>query len=449
MAIFSSLSRQQKEAVGLLQIGTFLEYFDLMLYVHMAVLLNELFFPKTDPHTAALLSAFAFCSTFLFRPLGALFFGYIGDQIGRKSTVIITTLMMAVSCLVMANLPTYAKIGIIASWVVTICRVLQGLSSLGEIVGADIYLTEITRPPARYPIVALTECSGSLGSLAALGVANLVTMVGLNWRLAFLFGVVIATVGSVARTRLRETPDFIKMQARRNKFKDATQSKSISVENTSVDQIKVDSRTALAYFFAECGWPVCFYFSYVYCADVLKNVFNYTSADIIHQNFWVAVAQILSFAVFTRASYLTHPLKLLKIRVKMFLPFVILLPLILAFNQSWLVIFLVQLFCMIFVLSVTPAYAVYIIHFPVLKRFTYLSMLYALSRAAIYAITSFGMVYLTHSLSYYGLWIIMLPITVGYFWSINYFEKLENQKQHQVHTPHPLSIKPDELKAAR
>lgn len=56
----SSLTRHQKEAIGLLQIGTFLEYFDLMLYVHMAVLLNELFFTKADPHTAALLSAFAF-----------------------------------------------------------------------------------------------------------------------------------------------------------------------------------------------------------------------------------------------------------------------------------------------------------------------------------------------------------------------------------------------------
>ena len=68
MARISSLNSQQKEAVGLLQIGTFLEYFDLMLYVHMAVLLNELFFPKTDPYTAALLSAFAFCSTWVLRP---------------------------------------------------------------------------------------------------------------------------------------------------------------------------------------------------------------------------------------------------------------------------------------------------------------------------------------------------------------------------------------------
>ena len=91
---YSSLNIRQKEAIGLLSIGTFLEYFDLLLYVHMSVLLNELFFPKTDPHTAALLAAFAFCSSYVLRPFGALIFGYLGDHIGRKSTVIITTMMM-------------------------------------------------------------------------------------------------------------------------------------------------------------------------------------------------------------------------------------------------------------------------------------------------------------------------------------------------------------------
>jgi len=66
MGLLSSLNREQKQAIGLLQVGTFLEYFDLMLYVHMAVLLNELFFPKTDPHTASLLAAAAFSITFVF-----------------------------------------------------------------------------------------------------------------------------------------------------------------------------------------------------------------------------------------------------------------------------------------------------------------------------------------------------------------------------------------------
>ena len=71
------LGSEQKKAVGLLSIGTFLEYFDLMLYIHMAVLLNELFFPKTDPFTASLLSAFAFCSSYVLRPFGALVFGFM------------------------------------------------------------------------------------------------------------------------------------------------------------------------------------------------------------------------------------------------------------------------------------------------------------------------------------------------------------------------------------
>lgn len=86
-----SLNSEQRQAVGLLSIGTFLEYFDLMLYVHMAVLLNDLFFPKTDPFTASLISAGAFCSSYVLRPVGALLFGYIGDKIGRRVTVVITT----------------------------------------------------------------------------------------------------------------------------------------------------------------------------------------------------------------------------------------------------------------------------------------------------------------------------------------------------------------------
>ncbi|XVN43113.1 MAG: hypothetical protein RCG15_02145 [Candidatus Rickettsia vulgarisii] len=71
-----SLNREQKEAVGLLSIGTF---FDFMLYVHMAIFLNELFFPKTDPHNAALLGALVFCASYILRPIGALIF--VGQEI--------------------------------------------------------------------------------------------------------------------------------------------------------------------------------------------------------------------------------------------------------------------------------------------------------------------------------------------------------------------------------
>ena len=82
----------------------------------MAVLLNELFFPKTDPFTASLLSAFAFCSTYFLRPFGAIIFGYIGDNFGRKLAIILTTIMMTISCTTIAILPPYAQIVITASW---------------------------------------------------------------------------------------------------------------------------------------------------------------------------------------------------------------------------------------------------------------------------------------------------------------------------------------------
>ena len=77
------LNKEQKESIGLLSIGTFLEYFDLMLYVHLSVLLNKLFFPQFDNENASLLSAFAFCAAFVFRPIGALILGYIGDNLGK------------------------------------------------------------------------------------------------------------------------------------------------------------------------------------------------------------------------------------------------------------------------------------------------------------------------------------------------------------------------------
>ena len=153
------LTREQKQAIGILSFGTFLEYFDLMLYVHMAVLLNDLFFSKTDAFSAQLLSAFSFCATFIFRPIGALLIGWIGDKYGRKYTIILTTSIMSISCIAMANLPTYQQVGITASIAVTLCRILQGMSSMGERIGAEIYLTEMIRPPKVYVAVGLGKCN--------------------------------------------------------------------------------------------------------------------------------------------------------------------------------------------------------------------------------------------------------------------------------------------------
>ena len=138
-----TIKDEERHATLILSFGTFLEYFDFMLYVHMAVLLNDLFFSKTDNFSASLLTSLAFCSTFIFRPIGALLIGWLGDTYGRRSTVIITSFSMCASCIVMFFLPTYEQVGIVASWAVTACRIVQGLSSMGEIVGAQLYLTEL------------------------------------------------------------------------------------------------------------------------------------------------------------------------------------------------------------------------------------------------------------------------------------------------------------------
>lgn len=410
--MINSLSRQQKEAFGLLQIGTFLEYFDLMLYVHMAVVLNDLFFPPTDPHTKTLITAFAFCSTYLLRPFGAIIFGYIGDTIGRKSTVIITTGMMSIACIFMANLPTYAEIGITAAYILTACRIIQGLSSIGEIIGAQIYITEITKPPTQYPMVSFISVTSALGAAAAVGVASLVTYCGLGWRLAFWLGAGIAAIGSVARTHLRETPEFLaaKQQKQITKYKQ-----------------KVDYRTLLAFFFICSGWPVTFYLTFIYFNPTLSEIYGYSGADIIFHNFLLSLLNLLMAAIWATSSYWIYPLTIIKRRALCNAVFIMLLPLVLSWCTSPIHLLLLQSGLLLFTVGSIPSEAIILKYIPVFHRFKAASLTFAFSRMLVYVITSFGLVYLTMLLGYCAIWVIALPTIAGFIWGVRHFEKLENQ----------------------
>ena len=405
-----------------------------MLYVHMAVLLNELFFPKTDPHTADLLSAFAFCSTFVLRPFGALIFGYIGDHIGRKTTVIITTMMMSTSCMIMANLPTYAQVGITATWVVTVCRIVQGLSSMGEIIGCQIYITEITKPPAQYPAVAFIGVASSVGAVAALGIASLVTTTGFNWRIAFWVGAGIAVVGSIARVRLRETPEFVDKKRQLQKkieetvLDETSKDSQLYIVKRFIDKKKkqkIDQRTLISCFFIYCGWPLSFYLGFMYFSHILKEIYSYSPEDIIFHNFFLSIVMLLNSGIWSCLSYKIHPLKILKLKAQIFGVLTLFLPILILGSAHPYQIFALQSVLLIVSLGANPADSVFIKHFHVFKRFTTASFLYALSRALIYVVTSFGLVYLTEWLGYYGLWIIMLPITISFLWGVRHFEKLE------------------------
>ncbi|WP_375331591.1 MFS transporter [Candidatus Tisiphia endosymbiont of Temnostethus pusillus] len=437
----TSLTREQKGAVGLLSIGTFLEYFDLMLYVHMAGVLNELFFEPTDSHSSSLMMSFAFCATFVFRPVGALIFGWLGDNIGRKFTVIITTFMMSASCLVIANLPTYAQIGSVAAWILTICRIVQGISSMGEITGAQLYITETINPPAQYVGVGLMWAFSSLGEIGALGVASLVTSYGFNWRIAFWLGAVIALIGSVARTKLRETPEFVDAKRQLKTVFAKTNTDTSTLEKNPIWTEKVNKKTVLAFFLLRCVPPVCFYFVYVYCGNILQASFGYTISEVIHHNFIICIIEFLTVLILSRLSLKVYPLLTVRIILIIGSVFIVFCPYWLNNLHSPYELFLIQFIIILFEDCLAPAMPIFYKNFPVFKRFTYASMIFAISRTLMYVITAFGFTYLVDHFGYWGLWVIMIPTIVGFAYGLLHFEKLEKKRENYFQPKIDLATK--------
>ncbi|ABE04886.1 MFS transporter [Rickettsia bellii] len=423
----TTLTREQKEAAGILSTATFLEYFDLMLYVHLAVLLNELFFPKYEPSVTSFLSAFTFCSTFIFRPLGAYIFGRIGDKLGRKSTVIMTTTLMALSCVVMANAPTYEQIGYFAAVLITVCRAVQGMASVGEIVGAELYLTEITKPPVQYPFVSFIAVASVIGTTAALAVASLVTTHGLNWRIAFWIGAAIAVIGGYARTKLRETPDFVNASARLLRRYEKINLDTKALKHDEIFNQKPSRKTTIYFFIMSCAWPICFYYTYITCGEVLKNSFGYSASQVIHHNFIISMFHLATLSLICFLSYKIYPLKILRVKLALLFIFILSSPYLLGNVTTPIQLLLIQICIISCSFDTVPAVSIFFRHFPVFKRFTYSSMIYAISRALMYVITSFGIIYITKYFGQYGLFIVMVPLLVTCMFGLNHFQELEKK----------------------
>lgn len=429
-ASVQKLTKEQKQAVGILSIGTFLEYFDLMLYVHMAVLLNDLFFSKEDEFSLQLLSAFSFCITFIFRPIGAILIGRLGDRIGRKATVIITTTTMSISCIVMANLPTYEQVGIIASWAVTICRILQGMSSMGERVGAEVYLTELIRPPFVYPAVAFVSVCLTLGGTMALFIANISLSQLFNWRIAFWVGAIVAVIGSFARRCLRETPDFANAKRQiTNLHKDLNigSTKEKMLDKPWIKE-KMNKKAVISFFFMQLSYPVCFYLIFIHSSNLLKDKFGYTAEQVIHQNFIVSSIDLVFTMLITCLVYFVNPLKFLKIKFYFACPFVLASPFLLNYVTTGSELMLIQIFLSLSLLVEFPATPIFYKYFPVFQRFTTTCFSYATSRALMYIISSFGVIYLIKYFGNLGLLFLLFPIVIGYGLGLFYFVRTEDEK---------------------
>src|SRR6187399_3367285 len=140
---------EEKKVIFASSLGTVFEWYDFYLYATLAPFFAALFFPPGND-TAALLSAFAtYAAGFLVRPFGALVFGRLGDMIGRKSTFLLTLVLMGGSTFLIGLIPGYRSIGIAAPLLVLLLRLIQGLALGGEYGGAATYVAEHAPPGKR------------------------------------------------------------------------------------------------------------------------------------------------------------------------------------------------------------------------------------------------------------------------------------------------------------
>src|SRR6266481_620231 len=210
---------EERRVIFASSLGTVFEWYDFYLYAVLAPFFAALFFPKGND-TAALLSAFAtYAAGFLVRPFGALFFGRIGDLVGRKYTFLVTILVMGFSTFAVGLLPTYASIGWAAPVLLVALRLLQGLALGGEYGGAATYVAEHSPAGKRGLYTSWIQTTATLGLFAALLVViGTRTWIGEDafkqwgWRIPFIVSVVLLGVSLWIRMQLAESPVFVKMK---------------------------------------------------------------------------------------------------------------------------------------------------------------------------------------------------------------------------------------------
>ncbi|WP_181784364.1 MFS transporter, partial [Pseudonocardia pini] len=231
-----SLARRAAVA-GLL--GTMIESYDFAVYAYLVVYTAPLFFPSGDPVTAVLASLLVFAAGFVARPLGGLFFGRMGDRLGRRHTLVVTVTLMGVATFAMGVLPTHAAIGVAAPVLLVVLRLLQGFSAGGELMGSATFVAEYSTKGRRGLFNAMTPLGFSIGVAVAPAVVALATVVSADgmatwgWRLPFLVSLPLTVLCLVYRLRLEDSPEFRALAAR------------AEIPNAPVREVLRDHRPAL------------------------------------------------------------------------------------------------------------------------------------------------------------------------------------------------------------
>jgi len=260
-------------------LGTMIEWYDFYIFGSLAVVLSTKFFPSDNP-TAAFLSTLAtFAAGFVVRPFGALFFGRLGDLIGRKYTFMVTLLLMGGATFLIGCIPSYETIGFFAPLLVLVLRLLQGLALGGEYGGAATYVAEHAPKNEKGYWTSWIQTTATVGLFVSL-VVILVTKGALSkeafeewgWRVPFWVSIIMVIVSYYIRKGMHESPVFAKAKA---EGKTTTNPLKESFGNKF--NLKF---VLLALFGATMGQGVVWYTGQFYAMSFMKTVQNIESSQV-------------------------------------------------------------------------------------------------------------------------------------------------------------------------
>jgi len=207
--------RRRLKAIFIGSMGNLVEWYDFYAYAAFSLYFAAAFFPGNDPVVQQLNAAVLFAAGFLVRPIGGWLFGHLTDHFGRRMALMTSVAIMCFGSLMIAVTPTYASIGIMAPVILSIARIVQGLSLGGEYGTSATYLSEVADPRRRgffeLPIRDLDWGAAqrtSRASAAAKGVPDRRRDQGLGWRVPFAIGALLAVVAAIMRRELQETDAF-------------------------------------------------------------------------------------------------------------------------------------------------------------------------------------------------------------------------------------------------
>jgi MFS family permease len=259
--------------------GTMIEWYDFYIFGSLAVVISTKFFPSDNPSAAFLSTLATFAAGFVVRPFGALFFGRLGDLIGRKYTFMVTLLLMGGATFLIGCIPSYETIGFLAPLLVLILRLLQGLALGGEYGGAATYVAEHAPVGQRGYWTSWIQTTATVGLFISLMVIlatkNILTPEQFDdwgWRVPFWVSIIMVFVSYLIRTNMEESPVFAKA-----KSEGKTSTNPIKESFGNKYNLKF---VLLALFGATMGQGVVWYTGQFYAMNFMKTVMNIDSSQV-------------------------------------------------------------------------------------------------------------------------------------------------------------------------